>query len=273
MNAGKRVHHYWSHRGRHKHVTSVPHRLLSGVLLPVALILVASAGVFGLRAVPTSFTSELGTLLVALSASLTRLFIAYVFALIIGVALGLLAERGKRTESILLPVFDVLESMPVLAFFPVIIILFLHANLLEGAAIFIIFFSMVWNIAFSVVGSLRQTPADILSISTVFGLSKWEKLRKILLPAVFPAALTGSILAVADGWNIVIVAEALHAYAPVSTDAHDLFGIGSILVTASAGGDTSTVVFAMTVLVIVIAFINIAVWQPLLAYAERYKFE
>ncbi len=273
MKTGKRVHHYFSHRGRHKHVTSVSHRLLSGILLPLLLVLVASAGVFGFRAVPTSFTSELGTLLVALGASLMRLFVAYLFALVIGVLLGLLAERGKRTESILLPVFDVLESMPVLAFFPVIIILFLHAHLLEGAAIFIIFFSMVWNIAFSVVGGVRQTPADILSIGTVFGLSKWERFRKILLPSVFPAVLTGSILAVADGWNIVIVAEALHAYAPVSTDAHDLFGIGSILVTASAGGDTTTVILSMTVLVIVIAFVNIALWQPLLAYAERYKFE
>lgn len=243
MKGKKRVHHYWSHRGRHKHVTSLSHRVASGLILPVALVMIASVGVFGLRAVPASFTTELSTLIVALGASLMRLFVAYAFALIIGVALGLLAERGKRTESILLPVFDVLESMPVLAFFPVIIILFLHANLLEGAAIFIIFFSMVWNIAFSVVGGVRQMPADILSISTIFGLSKMEKLRKILLPAVFPAVLTGSILAVADGWNIVIVAEALHAYAPVSSEAHDLFGIGSILVTASAGGDTATVVF------------------------------
>lgn len=273
MKRGKHVHHYFSHRGRHKHVTSVSHRLLSGLVLPIGLVLLAGAGVLGFRAIPTSFATELGMLLTALGASLIRLFIAYLFALVIGVLLGLLAERGKKTESILLPVFDVLESMPVLAFFPVIIILFLHANLLEGAAIFIIFFSMVWNIAFSVVGGVRQTPADILSIGRVFGLSTGETFRKILLPSVFPAVLTGSILAVADGWNIVIVAEALHAYAPVSTSAHDLFGIGSILVTASAGGDTATVIFSMTVLVVVIAFVNIALWQPLLSYAERYKFE
>ena len=85
--------------------------------------------------------------------------------------------------------------------------------------------------------------------------------------------MTGSILALAAGWNIVIVAEALHAYAPQTAHAHDLYGIGSILVNAAATGNSDGLLLAMTVLVVVIAGINLAVWQPLLARAERYKFE
>ncbi|MES2225812.1 MAG: ABC transporter permease subunit [Patescibacteria group bacterium] len=265
--------HYWSHRGRHRHPTTLLHRLGTAVVLPLGLVVLACFLATGALFVPTPYSVTASTLLSALGASLMRLMVAYIFALIVGVALGMLAERGRRIESALLPIFDVLESMPVLAFFPVIIILFLRANLLEGAAIFIIFFSMVWNIAFSVVGGLKQTPADVRAIGKVFELTYWQRFWKILLPAIFPAILTGSILSFADGWNIVIVAEALKAYAPNAASAHDLFGIGSILVRSSTNGDTSTLIAAMTLLVIAVVLVNVAVWQPLLAYAERFKFE
>jgi NitT/TauT family transport system permease protein len=273
MKGSHKVRTYWTHRGRRRHATSILHRIGSGLLLPIGLVLIVGFFATGVAIVPSRISGEAGMLLAALGASFLRLFIAYIFSLVIGVALGLLAERGRRLESALLPIFDVLESMPVLAFFPVVIILFLRANLLEGAAVFIIFFSMVWNIAFSVVGGVRQTPEDVKAVGVVFGMTRTERLFKILLPSVFPAILTGSILAVADGWNIVIVAEALRAYAPQSESAHDLFGIGSILVHASSSGDSSTLLAAMAVLVIAIALVNIALWQPLLAYAERYKFE
>jgi NitT/TauT family transport system permease protein len=163
--------------------------------------------------------------------------------------------------------------MPVLAFFPVIILFFLHAGLLEGAAIFIIFFSMVWSIAFSVVGGVKQIPMDVKAVGKIFGLTRWQRFREILLPALFPSALTGSILALAAGWNIVIVAEALHAYAPHASNAQDLFGIGSIIVKASTSGQNGLLVSAMLLLVVTIALVNLFIWQPLLAYAERYKFE
>ena len=111
------------------------------------------------------------------------------------------------------------------------------------------------------------------SVGFVFGFSRWDRFTKITLPALFPSIVTGSILALAAGWNIAIVAEALHVYAPNAAQAHDLFGIGSTLVSAASGGDNSELLMAIAVLVIVIAGINLALWQPLLARAERYKFE
>ena len=273
MNEIRRGFRYFTHRGRRAHPTTVLHRIGSGILLPLVLVGVAALAATGSVVVPTHYSATAGTLLAALGASVLRLLVSYVISLVIGVALGLLAEYGRRTESALLPIFDVLESLPVLAFFPAVIILFLKANFLEGAAIFIIFFSMVWNIAFSVVSGLKQTPEDVKAVGKVFGLSRGERLRKILLPAIFPPILTGSILALADGWNIVIVAEALSVYAPKATSAHDLFGIGSMLVDASTHGDNATLIAAMALLVVFIALVNLALWQPLLAYAERYKFE
>ncbi|HEV7121654.1 MAG TPA: ABC transporter permease subunit [Candidatus Paceibacterota bacterium] len=273
MNAKRKHHLYYSHRGRRAHAVPLAHRLATPLIIPLALVLGSAFLATGYFVLPTSYASEAVLLLGALGASFVRLIIAFAFSLVIGIALGLLAERGRRVESALLPIFDVLESMPVLAFFPVVILFFLHAGLLEGAALFIIFFSMVWNIAFSVVGGLKQTPADVKAVGKIFGLTRWQRFRQILLPALFPAVLTGSILALADGWNIVIVAEALHAYAPSTASAHDLFGIGSILVSSSTTGQNTVLVSAMVLLVAAIALVNIFIWQPLLAHAERYKFE
>ena len=266
---------YYSHQGRRRHAASPWVRLASQLVLPLSLVVVAAAALLGGAAwlVPETYDAQAGVLLAAVGASALRLFGAYLLALALGVPLGLLAEGSRRVESVLLPVYDVLESLPVLAFFPVIILFFLESGWLEGAAIFILFFSMLWTIAFSTIGGLKQIPRDVRAAGVTFGLSFWQRFRRILLPGLFPPLLTASILAVADGWNIVIVAEALHAYAPATAVARDLFGIGSILVNASAAGQQALLLSAMGLLVVFIALVNFFLWQPLLARAERYKFE
>jgi NitT/TauT family transport system permease protein len=268
----KRQLHYYSHRGRRKHASSVVYHLGS-LVLPVALVTFASFAAFGIVLAPADAASEAVRLMGALGLSLLRLFGAYVLALVVGIPLGLLAESNRHVEAALLPVFDVLESMPVLAFFPVIILFFVHAGWVEGAALFIIFFSMVWNIAFSTVGGLKVIPEDVKAVGKVFGLTPAARLTQVTLPALFPPLVTGSILSLADGWNVLIVAEALHAYAPAGAGASDLFGIGSILVSASTQANTVELLTAMGMLVLVIAVINLFVWQPLLAKAEQFKFE
>ncbi|HVX90674.1 MAG TPA: ABC transporter permease subunit [Candidatus Paceibacterota bacterium] len=264
--------HYYSHRGRHQHPTTLWHRIFSAFLVPFFILVVAALIAGGAAAAP-NYAIESGTLVAALGASIIRLLVAYVLSLVIGVPLGFIAEGNKRLEAFLLPVYDVLESIPVLAFFPVVILFFVRSGSLEGAALFILVFSMVWNIAFSTIGGLKVIPRDVINAGKVFGLSRLERLFQIELPALFPILVTGSILALADGWNIVIVAEALHAYAPQSANAGDLFGIGSILITAAGSGDNGTLIYALLVLIAAIALINVFLWQPLLARAERYKFE
>jgi len=264
--------HYYSHRGRRAHPITLWHRIFSGFLVPFIILVIAALVAGGATLAPT-YTLETGTLIAALAASMVRLFVAYLISLAIGVPLGFIAEGNRKLEALLLPVYDVLESIPVLAFFPVVILFFVRSGSLEGAALFILVFSMVWNIAFSTIGGLKVIPRDVINAGKVFGLSRMRRLFQVELPALFPILVTGSILALADGWNIVIVAEALHAYAPASANAGDLFGIGSILVTAGAQGDNTTLIYALLILVAVIALINVFLWQPLLARAERYKFE
>jgi NitT/TauT family transport system permease protein len=268
----KRIH-YISHRGRRKHPTTITRRLFSALILPIVIVFVASFVATGIVFAPESYVSEGGTLLLALGASVLRLGVAYVLALVIGIPLGLLAESNQRLENVLLPIYDVLESLPVLAFFPIVILFFIRSGLVEGAALFIIFFTIVWTIAFSTIGGMKLIPQDVKSAGKVFGLSAYGRFRHILLPALFPPLLTASILSIADGWNLVIVAEALHAYVPSDSSAHDLFGIGSILVSASSSGNTHLLLAAMLLLVVFITIVNLLLWQPLLSRAERYKFE
>jgi NitT/TauT family transport system permease protein len=269
--------HYYSHRGRRKHPSSILGRLGTHIVLPLSLVVLATFVATGAFFIPLPSTYahaiQARLLVGALGTSLLRLLFAYALSLLVSVPLAMLAERNRRIESLLLPVYDVLESIPVLAFFPVVILFFVRSGLLEGAAIFMLFSTMIWNIVFNTIGGLKVIPQEVKSIGFVFGLSSWERFTKITLPALFPSIVTGSILAFAQGWNILIVAEALHVYAPQSAQAHDLFGIGSVLVSAAAQGNTDMLLVSMTLLIIVIAIINLAVWQPLLARAERYKFE
>lgn len=210
---------------------------------------------------------------IASIATLSRLIIAYVFALVLSIPLSLLITKSANLEKILLPFFDILQSIPVLAFFPIIVLLFLKISFFEGAAIFILFLAMLWNLVFSMIGGLKTIPADISAAALVFGAKGLTKLWYITLPAILPYIITGSLLAWAQGWNILIVAEVLHNYIPGGTPADDLFGLGSLLVTSTQEGKNSVFLFALIVMILLIGLLNFFVWQKLLHLAERYKFD
>jgi NitT/TauT family transport system permease protein len=269
--------HYYTHQGRRKHPSTLLERIGTHLVVPIILVLIATFIATGALVFPHgsgySFAMSFSHLLGALGSSLLRLIFAYLLCLLTGIPLGLLAERSRHIESFLLPIYDVLESIPVLAFFPVIILFFVRSGFLEGAAIFMLFFSMIWSIIFNTIGGLKVIPKEVKAVGFVFGLTRWERFTKITMPALFPPLVTGSILALAAGWNIVIVAEALHAYAPQTAHAQDLYGIGSVLVSAATTGNTPELIASMVVLITTIAAINLFLWQPLLARAERYKFD
>ena len=214
-----------------------------------------------------------GFVMSALAITFARLLVAYFLALIIAIPLALLVEKSPQAEKLLLPLFDVMQSVPVLAFFPVVILFFVHYNLYNSAAIFILLITMMWSIIFSVVGGLRVIPQDIKSAAKIFNITGWQYLKKVLLPSVFPYMVTGSLLAWAGGWNIIIVAEVLHTYIPGGSASQDRFGLGSLLVLASSTGQTKTFFMALIALVLVVALMNFLVWQKLLKFAERFKFE
>ncbi len=258
---------------RHRRLTlgERAHSAFTPFFLVLALfgaLYAASLFPFGLyHAVPPSYIAS------ALLATFLRLLTAYVAAVVVAVPLALLATRSALLEKLLLPVFDIAQSIPVLAFFPLIVVLFLQFGLTNFAAIFVIFLTMLWNMVFILVAGIKMIPRDLFAVSRVFGIRGWFFFRRVLLPAIVPYLVTGSLLAWSGGWNIIIVAEVLRTYIPDGAGAIDLFGIGSLIVNASAVGATGTFVAAIITLVGAIALLNFVVWQKLLHYAEKYRFE
>jgi len=243
-----------------------------GPLIIVALMYAAYA-FYPLLAPPSGTVVSLSTIMVAALYTCMRLAVAYALAVVVAIPLALLVTYNSTIEAFLLPVFDIFESIPILALFPVIIIIFIQFNFLNGAAIFILFLSMLWNIVFTLVGGLKIIPKDIIDAAHVFGLRGYALVRQVILPALVPQLVTGSILAVAQGWNLIIVAEVLHTYIPHGTSAQDLFGVGSILVSAAANAQNEVFLACVVVMVILIALLNFFVWQKLLHFAQRFRFE
>ncbi len=268
----KHVHHY-QHHSALSYPASLPQKIYSIFLGPLLVvgILYALSRFFSL-AYPAA-TISFGALFLATGATLARLFISYGIALVVAVPLAIFITWKPSLETVFLPFFDVLQSIPVLAFFPVLIIVFIRFNFLNGAAIFILFLTMIGTLLFSIIGGLKMIPRDIVDAAKVFKISGFSYFRKVLLPAIVPQLVTGSILAFAQGWNIIIVAEALHVYMPHGTNANDLHGVGSVLVQASADGQINAFIMALVVMVLTIAFFNFFIWQKLLHYAQRYRFE
>lgn len=263
----------------HHSVVSYPATLLQRiyvlVLWPLVVVFVVA---LTLRFVPEFVHTQLQevslqTIILAALSTSGRLLFAYICALVAAVLLAIGVTSHSWLEQIFLPIFDIVESVPVLALFPVIVALFLNFGWYNGAAVFIIFLSMVWNIVFTLVGGLKLIPRDIMYAARVFGVRGRSYVSKIILPALVPQLVTGSILALAQGWNIIIVAEVLHTYIPGGTAEQDLFGLGSILVHAAANGQTQVFIETVFVMIVLIGLLNFFVWQRLLHYAQKFRFE
>lgn len=205
--------------------------------------------------------------------TLTRLFVAYIFSLILAIPLALAITSSPKAEKILLPVFDIIQSIPVLAFFPIIVVFFTKNQAFELAAIFILFMSMLWNMVFTMVGGLKAIPEDVKSAATIFNVYGFKKLIYITLPAIFPFITTGSLLAWGQGWSIVIVAEVLHTYIPHGNVSQDLLGLGSLLVDSFSQGKNSIFLAALAIMILIISLLNFIVWQRLLHFTERFRFD
>ena len=266
---------HYHHHYHFSYLTSKK-RHFSAVLIVIAVITLIYLLLLGFIAPHQKLDiNELSylTIFIATINTLFRLLVSYFFALIFSIPTALFITKSLRWEKILLPVSDIIQSVPVLAFFPVIVLAFIKINATEGAVIFILFMAMLWNMVFSMIGGLKTIPKDILDATIIFNIKGFKKLRYVIIPAIFPYIITGSLLAWAQGWSLLIVAEALHSYIPGGKAANDPLGLGSLLVNSFYAGQNSVFLASIITMVIVIALINFFVWQKLLHIAERFKFD
>lgn len=204
--------------------------------------------------------------------SIIRMLIAYFFVVIFGVVYGIVAGLYRNARIFMLPLLDILQSIPVLGYLPPAILLFsgaLPGELgYEIASIFLIFTGMAWSVTFSVLGAVRSIPNDLREASNAYGLSGWKYVRHVVFPAILPSFITGSVLAWGGGWYFLVAAEMLN----YGASTHVLPGIGSFLGAAVfTYGNLPSAVLGLSVFVAVVFAINSFVWKPLSEYAKYFN--
>jgi len=206
--------------------------------------------------------------------SLIRMLIAYSMVVAFGLVYGIVAGLYRTARLFMVPLLDILQSIPVLGYLPPAIMLFsgaLPGELgYEIASVFLIFSGMAWAVAFSVLGAVRAIPNDLREVSNSFGVRGWRYVRHVVLPAIFPSFITGSILAWGGGWYFLVAAEMLSYGASL----HVLPGIGSFLGSAVfTYGNIPAAFLGLAVFIAVVFAINSFVWKPLSEYAKYFTIQ
>jgi NitT/TauT family transport system permease protein len=205
--------------------------------------------------------------------SVGRMFLAYLLSLAFTLAYGYLAARNRTAEKILMPLLDVLQSVPILSFLPVVL-LSLSAFLPQGlaaelAAIILIFTSQAWNMTYSFYQSVSTVPHELREAAAIFRLSPWLRFRQVELPFSALGLIWNSMMSWAGGWFFLMASEMFS----VGSRDFRLPGIGAYLQTAAGTGDIRSVVAGLAVLVLLIILLDQFIWRPILSWAEKFKVE
>jgi NitT/TauT family transport system permease protein len=206
--------------------------------------------------------------------SLSRGLIAYCFSLVFTLVYGFWAAKDAVAGKVLIPLLDILQSVPVLGFMPGLILalvaLFPSTNIgLELAAIIMIFTGQAWNMTFSFYHSLKSIPPDLAETSTVYGFNWRQRFRWLELPYSAMGLVWNSMMSMAGGWFFLMINEAF-----VLGD-HDfrLPGIGSYMSVAVARGDTKAMFLAVVAMVTMIVVLDQLLWRPVVAWAQKFRLE
>jgi len=206
--------------------------------------------------------------------SLARMFAAYLLALTFGIVYGATAATNRRAAAVMLPVLDVLQSIPILGFFPAVLLFFVAAFPgspvgLEISVVVLVFTSMAWNLAFGVYEALTTIPHDLEDAATEFGLTGWLRFRRLMFPASVPKLVYNSILSWTNGWFFLVASEVFTAYGATFTRP----GIGSFIAQASATGDAGAIALGLAALVVVVLAVDAVVWRPMSAWADTFRLD
>lgn len=203
-----------------------------------------------------------------------RMFAALFASLAFTLAIGTLAARSRRAEQIIVPALDILQSVPILGFLTFTVTFFMglfpgRQLGVELASIFAIFTSQAWNMAFSFYQSLRSVPSDLEEVSRGFGLSPLRRFLRLELPFATPALVWNAMMSMSGGWFFVVASEAI----TVGNTSVTLPGIGSWLALAIDRSDFTGVAWAVGAMAVVILLYDQLVFRPVVAWADRFRFE
>ena len=203
-----------------------------------------------------------------------RMFAALAASLLFTFTYATAAAKSRRAALILIPVLDILQSVPILGFLSFTVVFFM--NLFPGrvlglelAAIFAIFTSQAWNMAFSLYQSLKTIPADLKEASDSFHLSAWQRYWRLEVPYAVPGLVWNTMMSMSGGWFFVVASEAVS----VGDNTWKLPGIGSYVALALEQQDIRSVFYAIVTMLLVILAYDQLLFRPLVAWSQKFRFE
>jgi NitT/TauT family transport system permease protein len=244
-------------------------------LLAILYILFASGRIWFAPFTPVANISSSPRVLPLYAAySFVRIAIAYVLSLLFALGYGLAAARSERAAKILLPLLDILQSIPVLSFLPGVMLamvaLFPGRQLgLELGSILLIFTGQAWNIAFSFYASLKGIPRELDEAARLYRFSNWQRFTELDLPFAAIGLVWNSMMSVAGGWFFLMACEMF----VLGARDFRLPGLGSYLQVAAGAGDTRAIVWGIAAMIAVIVLLDQLVWRPAIAWSDKFKFE
>jgi NitT/TauT family transport system permease protein len=253
-------------------------------LIDIAVFLFVFAGIFGVYAIGRSWLGPIrphveisqnprDLPLYALY-SLVRISVAYALSLVFALAYGYVAASSRRAEVFMVPLLDILQSIPVLSFLPGVMLamvaIFPHSQFgVELGSILLIFTGQVWNIAFSFYSSLKTVPRELHEAAVIYRFSRWQRFAELDLPFSTIGLVWNSMMSVAGGWFFLMACEMF----VLGKRDFRLPGLGSFLQTAASHGDTRAILWGVAAMIAVIVILDQLVWRPIIAWADKFKFE
>jgi NitT/TauT family transport system permease protein len=245
------------------------------VIFALAILVVQTAAKFNTAYDPKLIIStEVKVLPSYTLQTLVRMTLAYFLSLIFSLVYSYTAYRSKAAASILIPILDILQSIPVLSFLPGVVLAliatFPNQRIgVEIASIILIFTGMAWNMVFSFYQSLNGIPSELIEASEVYRLNAWQRFFSLELPAGVIGLVWNSVMSWAGGWFFLMAIESFS----LGNRNYHLPGLGSYLSVAAQNGDYQAITFGVIDLILVIILTDIFVWRPLIAWAEKFKFQ
>jgi NitT/TauT family transport system permease protein len=203
-----------------------------------------------------------------------RMLVALFVSLVFSLAYAAVAAKSKRAEKLLIPVLDILQSVPILGFLSITVTGFIAlfpGSLLgyECAAIFAIFTSQAWNMTFSLYQSFLGVPMDLREAARMYHLTPWQSFWRLEVPYAMPQLTWNMMMSVSGGWFFVVASEA------ITVSGHDvkLPGIGSYIAVAIEQRDLAAVFYAILAMLVLILIYDQILFRPLLAWSQKFKVE
>ena len=253
-------------------------------LIDIAVFLFVFAAIFGVYAIGRSWLGPVQPQvhisqnprdlpLYALY-SLVRISAAYALSLVFALGYGYVAASSRRAEIIMVPLLDILQSIPVLSFLPGVMLamvaIFPHSQFgVELGSILLIFTGQVWNIAFSFYSSLKTVPRELHEAAVIYRFSRWQRFAQLDLPYSTIGLVWNSMMSVAGGWFFLMACEMF----VLGNRDFRLPGLGSFLQTAASSGNTSAILWGVATMIAVIVLLDQLVWRPIIVWADKFKFE